>query len=145
MQRPAAQKHWAEKYVKMRLCEFATDNKSPESNLVTALELLRHRSKDKSVPATINTQSLINLVLNTDRTFNYDALVSANETNPTVKNLIKSFNKDQVILAPVNSGDEDPTTTNIGDVPANTFQAPVDDVSSMAKRAAKTRGAPVSQ
>lgn len=129
----------------MRLCEFANDNSTPETNLVTALELLRHRSKDKSVPATISTQSLINLVLNTDRTFNYDALVSANETNPAVKNLIKSFNKDQVTLAPINTGDDDSTTTNTGDIPPNTFQAPVDDVSSMAKRAAKTRGAPVSQ
>ena len=129
----------------MRLREFAGENNSaPESNLVTALELLRHRSQDKSTPATISTQSLINLVLNTDKTFSYDALVDANENNPAVKNLIKSFNKDQVILAPL-TGEEDSTTTNTDGTPQDTFQAPVDDVSSMAKRAAKTRGAPVAQ
>lgn len=129
----------------MRLREFAGENNSaPESNLVTALELLRHRSEDKSIPASISTKSLINLVLNTDKTFSYDALVDANENNPAVKNLIKSFNKDQVILAPL-TGEEDSTTTNTDGTPQDTFQAPVDDVSSMAKRAAKTRGAPVAQ
>ena len=127
----------------MRLCEFANDKNSPESNLVTALELLRHRSQDKSTPATISTKSLINLVLNTDKTFSYDALVDANENNPAVKNLIKSFNKDQVILAPLTGEDEDSTTTNTDGATQNTFQAPVDDVSSMAKRAAKSRGAAI--
>lgn len=130
----------------MRLREFAHGpTNTPESNLVTALELLRHRSEDKSSPATISTQSLINLVLNTDRTFNYNALVDANENNPAVKNLIKSFNQEQVVLAPLTGSEEEPTTTNINGADQNTFQAPVDDVSSMAKRAAKTRGAPVAQ
>ena len=131
----------------MRLREFAGENNgAPESNLVTALELLRHRSQDKSAPATISTQSLINLVLNTDKTFSYDALVDANENNPAVKNLIKSFNKDQVILAPLTGSDEDDsTTTNTDGTTPDTFQAPVDDVSSMANRAAKTRGAPIAQ
>ena len=129
----------------MRLREFASDNSTPESNLVTALELLRHRSQDKLAPATISTQSLINLVLNTDRTFNYNALVDANENNPAVKNLIKSFNQEQVVLAPLTGSEEEPTTTNTDGAEQNTFQAPVDDVSSMAKRAAKTRGAPVAQ
>jgi hypothetical protein len=130
----------------MRLREFAGENNSaPESNLVTALELLRHRSQDKSTPATISTKSLINLVLNTDKTFSYDALVDANENNPAVKNLIKSFNKDQVILAPLTGEDDDSTTTNTDGATQNTFQAPVDDVSSMANRAAKSRGAPIAQ
>ena len=129
----------------MRLREFAGDSATSESNLVTALELLRHRSADKASPATISTKSLINLVLNTDKTFSYDALVDANENNPAVKNLIKSFNKDQVILAPLNDG-EDSTTTNVGDQQGQgQFQAPVDDVSSMAARAAKSRGAPIAQ
>jgi hypothetical protein len=84
-------------------------------------------------------------VLNTDRTFSYDALVDANENNPAVKNLIKSFNQDQVVLAPLQGSEEEPTTTNTNSAEQNTFQAPVDDVTSMAKRAAKTRGAPVAQ
>lgn len=122
----------------MRLFEFTHGpTNTPESNLLTALELIRNRYKDVPAPPEINTQSLINLVLNTDRTFDYDALVAANENNPAVKNLIKSFNRDTVVLQPFgDEGPEEDTTTNAGDTP---FVAPVDDVHSMAKRAGKKR------
>jgi len=123
----------------VRLDEFIHSPKNtPESNLTTALELIQHRYKDKEKVPNVSTQSLINLVRNTDRTFDYEALVQANETNPAVKNLIKTFNKDYVELNPVNTGEEEAPTTNVGD---ETTQAPVDTVSNMAKRAAKTRGA----
>lgn len=130
----------------MRLHEFApTTAPTPDTNLVTALELLRHRYNDKNKPAKISTQSLINLVLNTDKTFDYSALVDANESNPAVKNIIKSFNKEFVILNPLNGeSDSDDTTTNAPEQgQQGAFQAPVDDVSSMAKRAAKERGAAI--
>ena len=125
----------------MRLHEFTHGpTNTPESNLVTALELIQHRYKDKEKLPNVSTQSLINLVRNTDRTFDYEALVQANETNPAVKNLIKSFNKDFVELNQIQPvEDETETTTNVGD---ETTNAPVDTVANMAKRAAKTRGAP---
>ncbi len=125
----------------MRLNEFIHSPKNtPESNLTTALELIRNRYKDKQQPPKISTQSLINLVLNTDKTFDYDALVAANENNPALKNLIKSYNKDYIELLPAGEdADTDATTTNTPDGEAT--QAPVDTVSNMAKRAAKTRGA----
>jgi hypothetical protein len=128
----------------MRINEFIHGpTNTPESNLLTALALLRNRYKDIPTPAKISTQSLINMILNTDRTFNYEALVSANENNPAVKNLIKSFNRKYVELQPW--GDEEPdevdTTTNVDD---ETLDTPVDTVDDMAKRAAKTRGAPIS-
>ena len=127
----------------MRLNEFQHSPKNtPESNLTTALELIRHRYKDKKQPPKISTQSLINLVLNTDKTFDYDALVAANENNPALKNLIKSYNKDYIELRPAGEdADTDATTTNTPDGDAT--QAPVDTVSNMAKRAAKTRGAAI--
>lgn len=109
---------------------------TPESNLVTALELIRNRYKDKDQLPTISTQSLINLVLNTDKTFNYDALVSAAEENPAVKNLIKSFNKDQVTLR---HDEPDEVTTTIAPDEGDPTQAPVDTVGDMAKRAGKKR------
>jgi len=126
----------------VRLDEFIHSPKNtPESNLTTALELIRNRYKDKDKLPKISTQSLINLVLNTDKTFNYDALVSANDTNPAVKNLIKSYNKDHIELRPAGElGDDEATTTNVGD---DATQAPVDTVKNMAKRAAKTRGAAI--
>ena len=127
----------------MRLDEFQHSPKNtPESNLTTALELIRHRYKDKKQPPKISTQSLINLVLNTDKTFDYDALVAANTNNPALKNLIKSYNKDYIeLLPPGEDADTDATTTNTPDGQAT--QAPVDTVSNMAKRAAKTRGAAI--
>ena len=126
----------------MRLDEFIHSPKNtPESNLLTALELIQHRYKDKEKVPNVSTQSLINLVRNTDRTFDYEALAQANETNPAVKNLIKSFNKDVIELNPIQPAEDDAeTTTNVGDT---TTDAPVDTVSNMAKRAAKNRGAAI--
>ena len=125
----------------MRLHEFNHGpTNTPESNLLTALELIQHRYKDKEQVPNISTQSLINLVLNTDRTFDYDALVDAVENNPAVKNLIKSFNKDFVELNPLGAeGDETTTVTPDG----TATQAPVDTVSNMAKRAGKNRNADI--
>lgn len=125
----------------MRLDEFVpADKNTPESNLLTALEVIRARYKDSDRPAKISTRSLINLVLNTDKNFDYQALVAANENNPAVKNLIKSFNKDFVVIRSPNEAEDEPTTTNVGD---KTNQGSVDTVDSMAKRAAKKRNAPV--
>jgi hypothetical protein len=111
---------------------------TPESNLVTTLQLLQHRYKDRSKNPKISTNSLINMILNTDRTFDYDALVSANETNPAVKTLIKSYNKDYVIL---HSKDEEMDATTTNPPKGDATQAPIDTVDSMAKRAAKKRDA----
>lgn len=119
----------------MRFDEFKSQQQNnPESNLVTALELIRHRYKDKDKLPKISTQSVINLVLNTDKTFDYDALVSANEKNSAVKNIIKTFNKDYIELHPVGMDSQsDASTTNTDKT------APVDTVSKMAKRAGKKR------
>jgi len=115
---------------------------TPESNLVTALELIRNRYKDQDKFPKISTQSLINMVLNTDKTFDYDALVAANDSNPAVKNLIKSFNKDTVDLRPAGEyADDDSTTSNPEE--GDPTQAPVDTVGDMAKRAGKKRDASI--
>jgi hypothetical protein len=125
----------------VRLREFTHGpTNTPESNLLTALELIQHRYKNKDKVPNVSTQSLINLVLNTDRTFDYDALVDAVENNPAVKNLIKSFNKDFVELNPLGAeGDETTTVTPDGEA----TDAPVDTVSNMAKRAGKNRNADI--
>jgi len=124
----------------VRLHEFNHGpTNTPESNLLTALELIQHRYKDKEQVPNISTQSLINLVLNTDRTFDYDALVDAVENNPAVKNLIKSFNKDYVELNTIDADDSTTTVTPDGEA----TDAPVDTVSNMAKRAGKNRNADI--
>lgn len=116
-----------------------------DGNLITALQLLKSKYSDSGDSPKISTKSLINLVLNTDKNFDYDALVQSAESNPAVKNLIKSYNKDVVILRTDTDAENTDNTTTL--TPSGTqqqpFQAPVDDVSSMAKRAAKQRGAAV--
>jgi hypothetical protein len=129
------------------LINEVTEPASPsDGNLVTALQLLKSKYSDgKSVPK-ISTQSLINLILNTDKNFNYDSLVQSAENNPAVKNLIKSYNKDYVILRLTSDAENVDATTTLsptGSPQQQGFQLPVDDVSSMAKRAAKQRGAAV--
>lgn len=82
------------------------------------------------------------MVLNTDKTFNYDALVAANENNPAIKNLIKSYNKDYVELRPADEvADDEATTTNPEE--GDPTQAPVDTVGDMATRAGKRRDADI--
>ena len=118
----------------MRLSEFEhSSTNTPESNLLTALELIRNRYSDQDKLPKISTQSLINMVLNTDKTFNYDSLVAANDTNPAVKNLIKSYNKDYVELRSADQAQDD-EGYNTPDV-----DSPVDVVPNMAKKAAKKR------
>ena len=126
----------------MRLNEFIHSPKNtPESNLTTALELIRNRYKDQDTAPKISTQSLINLVLNTDKTFDYDALVAANTNNPALKNIIKSYNKDYIELWPAGEdNDSSATVENPKDQDVDP-NAPVDTVSNMAKSAAKKRGA----
>jgi hypothetical protein len=132
-------RNWVENVVDMRLREFDNSESDPSvASLVTALELIRNRYRHENRPPKISTQSLINLVLNTDKNFNYDALVSANEHNDAVKNLIKSFNRKYVELK--SDSESEAPTTNVSD---QATTGPVDTVSSMAKRAAKERGASI--
>ena len=116
---------------------------APVSNLLTALEMLRQRNYKK-----INTQSLINLVLNTDQSFSYDDLVNANKNNESVKNLIKSIDPKVIELQPTSSTDSstddiENTQNNVTPDDQSMQQPKVDTVKDMATRAAFNRGAPV--
>ena len=117
------------------------------ANLLTALNFWRNRYKDTDTPAKIKTQSLINMVLSTDRTFDYATLTDANDNNPAVKNLIKSFNREYIELQPYGDEiDNDTPETNTDEttnMAQDQVQEPVDTVDDMAKRAAKQRGAAV--
>jgi hypothetical protein len=92
----------------MRLREFSDDNM--DSGLVTVLSFLANRAEDSSAPAKMSTQSVINMVSNSGSYFDYDALAAAYEEDPTVKNLIKDFNKDTITLRL--PGDEEPVSSD---------------------------------
>jgi hypothetical protein len=69
------------------------------ANLMPVLQFLKNRSEDKELAPKLRTDSLIQLVKNAgDTTFNYQALVTAHENDDAVKEMIKSFNEDEIIL-----------------------------------------------
>jgi hypothetical protein len=92
----------------MRLREFSDDNM--DSGLVTVLSFLANRAEDSDAPAKMSTQSVINMVSNSGSYFDYEALAHAYESDPTVKNLIKEFDKDTITLRL--PGDEEPTSSD---------------------------------
>jgi hypothetical protein len=116
------------------LREFS--EQSQYSNLVSVLNFLKNSADKRGLTPKISTASLINMVKNTGQSeFEYGDLVKANEQDSTVKNLIKSFNKDEVIV----SGDNNQTVTNSPDSYAGAAQNPEQTVSSMAKKALNRR------
>ena len=109
-------------------------------NLITALEFLRNRSKDKHLIPKVRVDSLISMVKNTGLdSFNLDNLTSAFKTNEAVKGLVKDIKDDEhgvkyVFLKTFN--DE-----NLDSEPAIAYGSKKDNpdkiVSQMANRAAK--------
>jgi hypothetical protein len=142
----------------MKIREIIREDESPQEqlgnqfidhNLVPVLMFLIKRSDDREVAPSMNTDSLIQLVRNAgDNTFDYNALVKANEENPAVKNLITSFNRQMITLKSTaeqaDSGDdEDITNADDEETAAGYVQSPEETVDQMAKSAATDRGAPI--
>ena len=112
------------------------DEQNQYGTLVSVLNFLKSSADKRGLTPKISTASLINMVKNAGQTqFEYGDLVNANEADPTVKNLIKSFNKDEIIVA----GDAGQTVTNAPDQYAQGAQNPEKTVSSMAKSALNRR------
>ena len=84
----------------MRISEILRegDPQKGSSVLLTTLELLRNHADDKESSPVLSTDSLLQLMKNSGVMFDYDSLVNAYKTEPAVKELIKSFNKDSITL-----------------------------------------------
>ena len=113
-----------------------------DANLITALEFLRNRSRDKHLVPKVRTDSLINMVRNTGQEeFSLDALLDAFKTNDTVKGLIKDIKDDAngnkyVYLQTFADENSDDVSLLDPDAPKT---PPEKTVASMAKRAASKR------
>lgn len=125
----------------MRFYQFVSEDEATKMGgnvppqLITVLNFIKNRAADQNVAPKINTVSLINMVKNTGvESFSYNDLVSANDNNDTVKNLIKSMSNDEVIL---NSDNAEDVSTD--DQENNAGKNPQDTVDTMAKRAANKR------
>lgn len=87
----------------MRIKEILAEQDSGqdiETSLLGVLQFLRSRGREYDEAATINTDSLINMVRKTGVPFDYETLISVNDSVPAVKNLIASLSKDEVKLKP---------------------------------------------
>lgn len=105
------------------------------TDLITILLYLKERSEDDAKTATLRTDSVIQLVRNAGRSmFDYNALTSAFENDEAVKNLIKTFNKDEITLK-----SDDPDEEETFDNDEDAVTSPEDTVQSMAKSAANKR------
>jgi hypothetical protein len=91
----------------MRISEILRegDPQRDPSVLITTLELLRNHADDNETAPVLSTENLFKLMKNSGAMFDYDSLVHAYKTEPAVKELIKSFNKDTITLR-TDSADE---------------------------------------
>jgi hypothetical protein len=125
----------------MRINEVSGDSEG-DANLVTILQFLRNRAHNKKLTPVIGTQSLINMVKNQGGTeyFTYDNLVTAQENNPAVGELIKSLDREKVTI---NGFGDETDASEVDQDAANKEQTKTPDpqktVKAMAKRAADNR------
>ena len=114
------------------------------ANVIPVLVLLKTQAKELGVSVKMRTDSLIRMIKNAgDTTFDYKALINAHESNVAVKGLIKSVNKDEVVLASDELDDSEQEVTG-DDANADQYAlSPEETVSGMAKKAAGARGAAV--
>lgn len=119
----------------MRLREFIRggDAQTDPSVLLSALDLMRQDVQDKGLPPVIKMSDLIQIVKQPGTTFDYNTLVNLYKKIPAVKNLIKSFNRDEVVLSDPEGNDEFTTSADV-DVDLGT-----DTVARMANKALKKR------
>lgn len=123
----------------MRIREILAEQDSGqeiETSLLGVLQFLRNRSREYDEAATVNTNSLINMVRKTGVPFDYETLVSVNDSMPAVKNLIASMSKDEIKLKPfAGEGDAEPDAT----AAAAPNIDPEKKIDAMAKRALAKR------
>lgn len=122
----------------MRFFEFtlSEQNIQPRDNsegvLITLLQFLKNKGDQHSGAIRVPMQSVIAMMQNAGLSFDYTNLEQLAKKSDTVKNLIKSFNKDEIIVKTLA---DEPQAGDMGDT------GPGDEktVSRMAKKAASRR------
>lgn len=126
----------------MKICEIIRESylseapeESANANLLMVLLYLKEQAENDAENATLRTDSVIQLVRNAgDMMFNYHALTVAFENDDAVKNLIQTFNKDELTLKSESESDEDEEMSD-----EEPQMPPEDVVQDMAKSAANKR------
>lgn len=104
-------------------------------NIVTALSLLQKEVSDGKISSELPTAMVIRYIKNTGLTsFTFQDLITANENDPAMKNLVSNITKETVTFkTDVASSVENPDEFKQGS------ENPQNQISKMAKRALKRR------
>lgn len=121
----------------MRLREFTLrEDGAQYANLVSVLMFLKNSAQERGLTPKMGTESLINLVKNSGQpAFEFDDLLDAIDSDPAVKELIKSANRDEVVIR----ADHDQEVTTDTDTDSSSVKNPEQTVKSMAKKALSRR------
>lgn len=121
----------------MRLREFALrEDGSQYANLVSVLMFLKNSAQERGLTPKMGTESLINLVKNSGQpAFEFDDLLAAIDVDPAVKELVKSANRDEVVIR----ADHDQEVTTDTDAKSSSVKNPEQTVKTMAKKALDRR------
>ena len=118
----------------MRFSEFAEGVGASDeyAKVVTALSVIQDEIRKKNLaPAEVSTKTVLNYIQNTGlQGFSYDNLVSANSSEPAMKNIVKNITPDKVSF---NIGSSQ-SASNVDDMSA-AVNNPEQTVSNMAKSA----------
>ena len=118
----------------MRFSEFAEGVGASDeyAKVVTALSVIQDEiRKNNLAPAEVSTKTVLNYIQNTGlQGFSYDNLVSANSSEPAMKNIVKNITPDKVSF---NIGSSQ-SASNADDMSA-AVNNPEQTVSNMAKSA----------
>jgi len=108
--------------------------------LLTVLSFLRNRAHDKNLVPRISTDAVIQMVRNAGQTtFDFNAFNSAYKTNDAVKNAVKEFDKDHIVMLPF-GGESDAIDDESEDVEMDSdVRKSQKTVQDMAKRARSNR------
>lgn len=123
----------------MRASDFirVTENSEDNSNIVTALSLVKSKIDQGELQAKLPVQFILRLIQNTGLTgFTVDDLKLANEEIPAMKNIVKQITDDEIVFVTHSySTVNNPEDTDL----AGPVNNPAQTVSNMAKSALKRR------
>lgn len=127
----------------MRFSEIIREDNSsnPEfAKVVTAISAMRNEVLAKNLKPEISTDRVITTVKNTGLTsFDYQDLLSANDAEPSMKNIVKTISPETITLATR----ADRSAENSPELSTNDAENPEQTVSNMAKSAAARRQKPL--
>lgn len=116
--------------------EESEEQKSIDNNVITALNLIQNRIIDQNLEPTVPVNVVLQFIKNTGLPgFNYNDLITANEDEDAIKNIIKNITPEGITFVTDTATDRVVNTQDQATGATN----PEQTVSNMAKAAMKRR------